>query len=122
MGEQRDLFDSPGWVAAKDGMKLVSENNEAEFPGWQEHALEMLEKYLSEDVEPEFIAPDVGEWAYARGLPRPERKRAWGAVFRRASLMGLIDKAGGVRWFGNETEHTHPKILWRKCKKESMHE
>lgn len=84
-----------GKELARAGAKLALNHAEEVHENWGAEACDYLEIFLRVHPGREFMAEEVREYAYKRGLPLPPSERSWGAVFQRAQ------KAGIIRWCGN---------------------
>lgn len=99
-------------VYREDGIKRALLSAEAVIPGWGDSALAMLRRFIAYHSGP-FMTEDVRAFAYANGLPHPQRDKAWGGVIRRAFKSGLINKVGqGVA--KDPTRHRGYTALWEK--------
>lgn len=107
-------FDVPiAEVYKTEGMTRALLNAESKIPCWGGYALQMLRKFIGTHTGP-FMMEDVRAYAYANGLPRPERDQAWGAIVRRAFKCGIIVKIGqGVA--KDPTRHRGYTALWEKA-------
>lgn len=102
-----------GQAGRDRGMTQAVDHADALVPGWSAEAAQKLHDFLKEFRDP-FIAPDVREWAYRRGLPKPPTNMSWGAVFMSFSKRGLIRKVG-YRQYGDKTMHTQPVVVWERA-------
>ena len=84
-----------GRELARAGAQLALNHADEVHENWGAEACEYLEIFLRLNPRREFMAEEVREYAYKRGLPHPISERAWGAVMSRAQ------KAGIIRWCGN---------------------
>lgn len=99
-------------VLKEDGMNRAVLGAESLIPGWGDMAFEMLKTFLMEHAG-QFMMEDVRAYSYKKGLPRPERDQAWGAIVRRAFKSGLIAKIGqGIA--KDPTRHRGYTALWER--------
>jgi len=94
------------------GMRNAVEHADAVTPEWRKSAFDFVQAYAQRGKP--FIAPQVREFAYTCGLPRPPTDMAWGAVLQRASRLGLIKPLAVIR-YGDATMHTQNVQQWIKA-------
>ena len=114
--EQMNLFNTPkpsklvsGEELKAKGMGLAIDNAEKVYDGWKERALEFITLYPGN----KFMAEDIREYAYSKGLPRPPSERAWGSVISAAKKRGLITHCGYGQ-VTNPDAHKTPASIWAK--------
>lgn len=77
--------------------------------GWNEKALQFIEKYPLN----KFMTEDIRDYAYQKGLERPPSERAWGGVMRKAAKMGWI-RCVGYQKVNNANAHRTPAAVWKR--------
>lgn len=94
-----------------EGMANALRSQERQSAAWGHTAwgalLECLETFG------EFTAEQCREFAELGGVLRPPEPRAWGSIFRKAVLSGLIEPCGWAR-SSNPKAHTRPVTVWRR--------
>lgn len=105
-------FTFTGKELARAGAKLAEDHAEAEHLGWKDLADGYLLEFLSQH-KGKFLAEQVREFSYARGLPRPSSERAWGGVMMHASSEDKrIIKWAGHAQVSNRRAHSATAALW----------
>ena len=100
-----------GKELARAGAKLALQHAEAVSENWGAEACDYLEIFIRLNPGREFMAEEVREYAYKRGLPKPGSERAWGAIFYRANKAKII-KCLGTRKVKNRKAHSANASLW----------
>lgn len=90
------------------GMAQAEAHAVAEIPDWKNYAGGFLKGFASRHEF--FMAEDVVALAESCGADLPPDGRAWGAVFRRAAVAGLIVKHG---YAPAKTSNCSPKVMWK---------
>lgn len=100
---------------AMRGMTRAVEHADKKVPRWSDMAFEYVMDWLAlTDSGSELIAPELREWCYEHGLPRPPSEQSWGWVIKRAKKAGLIVH-GGFTTYGDTKMHTQSIMVWRKA-------
>lgn len=84
------------------------ENNE----GWQEFAMAYLQVVANQ--EETFTIESVRAYCAAFDDIQPKHQNAWGALFRKASQLGII-KHVGYRKSQRPASHGRVVAVWRKA-------
>ena len=100
-----------GKELARAGANLALDHANDMRLGWGDDADDQLSAFLRTYPNREFLAEEVREFAYARGLPKPPNERAWGGVMMRAKAYGLIRWAG-TKAVKNRKAHAANAALW----------
>jgi hypothetical protein len=100
-----------GKELARSGAKLALQHAEAISENWGAEACDYLEIFIRLHPGREFMAEEVREYAYKRGLPKPPSERSWGAVMARAKSAGIIRWCGN-RQVTNRKAHSATASLW----------
>ena len=108
---KKDLFDSEmkAETLRNLGISKALESAEKKSPGWNDTAFLALKDFVRRRRTP-FLIEEVREWA--REVPNPPSKRAWGAVAVRAARAGIIEKAGFMLTTSPKSHRT-PATLWQ---------
>lgn len=91
------------------GIQLSLDHAEIKHEGWQEKAMNLLEKFLI--GRRKFMCEDFRAFCEKNGLPIPPSKRAFGAIILKAVKQGMIKRVG----FGNTKNpkaHLTPASIW----------
>lgn len=110
MNQQAIDFTFTGQELARSGAKLAEDHAEAEHLGWKDLADGYLLEFLAQH-KGTFLAEQVREFAYKRGLPRPPSERSWGGVMMRGSGKEIIKWAGNAQ-VSNRRAHSATAALW----------
>lgn len=80
---------------------------------WRERALQITRDFVTNVRR--FQCVELQEFAYARGLPKPDNGASWGSVMVRARKEGLIEKVGiSYREFTlNPQTHIANVAMWQ---------
>jgi hypothetical protein len=79
---------------------------------WREDAYQMLIAYPGK----EFKTEDLREWAYANGLPKPNKEQSWGGIVVRGKKAGIIQQKSIVygNYLNNPATNPCPCTLWER--------
>ncbi len=102
--------------AGDDGMKAVAAKAEGELPGWKGEAGGFLEQFVKLNPDREFLAEEVGPWAYEKGCRQPHDDRAWGLVMKEAGARGIIEQTGRAAKNRLSGHNSRWSALWRAVK------
>ncbi len=105
--KQLDIFESN--QNRDKGINQSLENAENNTNNWSKLAYKFLLEYSKSNKE--FMAEDV-RIASTGIVPEPPSKRAWGGVFVRAKINGII-YSNGYSKVSNPKAHRTPATLWR---------
>jgi hypothetical protein len=96
------------------GIKKAIEKADRDSKDWSKRAYEFLEKFLKTRSEP-FLAEEVRAQAAVEDFDLPTNPRAWGHIFKRARIEGLIitNQTAKVK---NKKAHCANSALWVKVK------
>ncbi len=94
---------------AEAGMQQAVDHANEASKQWSERAYKFLCNYLGSGKE--FMAEDLRKESQSI-VPEPPSLRAWGAIIRRASKNGLIERIG-YRNVSNVKAHSTPAAVWR---------
>jgi hypothetical protein len=103
------MEENKGEVNKEKGIKTALDNANAVTANWSESAISFIKSYPYR----RFMAEDVREWAYKRGLAVPPHCRAWGGVINRAVKAGIITH-DGFSSVKNPKAHRTPASVWLK--------
>lgn len=92
------------------GMARAEAGAEDACEGWGDLALQFIRLYVAQHAG-RFTAEDVVEAADEWGLIKPPSDKAWGPIFRRAAVLGIIRKDGFAVC---RKRHCSPTVAWRR--------
>ncbi len=93
------------------GMDLAADKADRDSEDWSINADKAVAAFVKLNPGRQFLGEDLREWAESTGLvDAPENGRAWGSVFRRAAIAGVIVKIG---YAPSRSSNLSPKTLWR---------
>lgn len=78
---------------------------------WKEAAMNEVHAFLREQGDTPFVWDELRA-AIEERLPEPHDRRAWGAVARMASKLGVVEKVG---YAPSKSSHGSPKAHWRSA-------
>lgn len=112
-------------LRAETGITSSAAHAEADAPGWSDHAMALLGRYIQArngvwvkvlaEIQgvlwrEEFTVEQFRLWAYEHGLSRPSEERCWGSVTQKALRQGLIVKVG---YAAAASSNNSPKATYR---------
>jgi len=104
---QGDLFSAR---ARRDlGLERASSHAEAETPGWNERALELLLAFVALRNGRPFLTEDFVEFTAGKIEPPPD-PRTWGAPIQRAARARRIRRIG---YAPARSSNCAPKCVWQ---------
>lgn len=89
-----------------EGMQRALDHAERVKKEWANKAIQELKVIIAKQTEP-FLAEDL-----ITGLTCPPDKRAWGPIFRRLAMMGIIRSVGTGR--ANSSNRSF-KVKWERA-------
>lgn len=100
-------------IRAETGITSSAAHAEADAPGWSDHAMALLGRYVQRQAVfayTPFTMENFRTWAYNHGLPTPKEERCFGAITRKALKLGLIVKVG---YAAAASSNNSPKATYR---------
>ena len=110
MTEQLTLDHTIARAEADAGMRRSLEHAEAECAGWGGRALRWLRFYAETHAEfPGWFVTQEAE--RDPGFPTPATPKAWGAVWTKATRLGIVRDTG--KTMKHPRRHNCKAIVWR---------
>lgn len=95
---------------AREGMSRALEHAEADVPAWGDLALQWLRKYAETHAQfPGWFVTE--ESSRDPNFPAPKNSRAWGAIWKQAQRLGIIEATN--RTMPHPRRHGCPAVVWR---------
>lgn len=91
------------------GIASATQHANNEIPSWSIQADNAMMAAIHMHGKQPFLAEELIEVAVQGGAPSPPDGRAWGGVFRRLAIRGIIRKVG---YAPAKSSNLSPKVLW----------
>jgi len=81
---------------------------------WLAQAWSVLRAYCVANRGFVFTVPAFAIYAqHKQGLPKPREPRVYGAIFKQAAKLGLVEKTGAFEPSPDPRQHFRPVACWR---------